>query len=107
MRSTPSGSVGGGQLVSNDERDQTLNQLLSEMDGFDPATGVVVMAATNRPEVLDPALLRPGRFDRQVVIPLPTQSERKAILQVHSKGKKLGPDVDLDVVARGTPGFSG
>jgi cell division protease FtsH len=97
----------GGQVISNDERDQTLNQLLSEMDGFDPATGVVVMAATNRPEVLDPALLRPGRFDRQVVIPLPTQRERRAILEVHIKGKKLGPDVDLDVVARGTPGFSG
>ncbi|HZD00515.1 MAG TPA: ATP-dependent zinc metalloprotease FtsH [Actinomycetes bacterium] len=97
----------GGQVVSNDERDQTLNQMLSEMDGFDPATGVVVMAATNRPEVLDPALLRPGRFDRQVVIPLPTQRERKAILEVHARGKKLGPDVDLDVVARGTPGFSG
>jgi cell division protease FtsH len=97
----------GGQVVSNDERDQTLNQLLSEMDGFDPATGVVVMAATNRPEVLDPALLRPGRFDRQVVIPLPTQRERRAILQVHAKGKRLGADVDLDVVARGTPGFSG
>ena len=97
----------GGQVVSNDERDQTLNQMLSEMDGFDPATGVVVIAATNRPEVLDPALLRPGRFDRQVVIPLPTQRERRAILQVHARGKKLGPDVDLDVVARGTPGFSG
>jgi cell division protease FtsH len=97
----------GGQVVSNDERDQTLNQMLSEMDGFDPATGVVVMAATNRPEVLDPALLRPGRFDRQVVIPLPTQRERRAILEVHSKGKKIGADVDIDVVARGTPGFSG
>jgi cell division protease FtsH len=97
----------GGQLVSNDERDQTLNQMLGEMDGFDPATGVVVMAATNRPEVLDPALLRPGRFDRQVVIPLPAQRERRAILAVHAKGKQLGPDVDLDVVARGTPGFSG
>jgi cell division protease FtsH len=97
----------GGQLVSNDERDQTLNQMLSEMDGFDPATGVVVMAATNRPESLDPALLRPGRFDRQVVIPLPTQNERRAILQVHATGKQLGPDVDLNLVARGTPGFSG
>jgi cell division protease FtsH len=96
-----------GQFVSNDERDQTLNQLLSEMDGFDPATGVVVMAATNRPETLDPALLRPGRFDRQVVIPLPAQAERRAILDVHATGKQLGPDVDLDVVARGTPGFSG
>jgi cell division protease FtsH len=97
----------GGQFVSNDERDQTLNQMLAELDGFDPATGVVVMAATNRPETLDPALLRPGRFDRQVVIPLPAQAERRAILQVHAQGKQLGPDVDLDVVARGTPGFSG
>jgi cell division protease FtsH len=97
----------GGQLVANDERDQTLNQMLAEMDGFDPATGVVVIAATNRPEVLDPALLRPGRFDRQVVIPLPTQRERLAILTVHSVGKALGEDVDLVVVARGTPGFSG
>jgi cell division protease FtsH len=97
----------GGQLVSNDERDQTLNQLLAELDGFDPATGVVVMAATNRPEILDPALLRPGRFDRQVVIPLPTQAERRAILAVHATGKQLGPDVELEVVARGTPGFSG
>jgi cell division protease FtsH len=97
----------GGQLVSNDEREQTLNQLLAEMDGFEPSTGVVVMAATNRPETLDPALLRPGRFDRQVEIPLPNQRERAAILAVHSRGKPLGPDVDLDVVARGTPGFSG
>ncbi|HEV3012286.1 MAG TPA: ATP-dependent zinc metalloprotease FtsH, partial [Actinomycetota bacterium] len=97
----------GGQFVSNDERDQTLNQMLAEMDGFDVATGVVVMAATNRPETLDPALLRPGRFDRQVVIPLPAQKERRAILEVHARGKQLGPDVDLDVVARGTPGFSG
>jgi cell division protease FtsH len=97
----------GGQFVSNDERDQTLNQMLSEMDGFDVATGVVVMAATNRPETLDPALLRPGRFDRQVVIPLPAQKERRAILEVHARGKQLGPDVELDVVARGTPGFSG
>jgi cell division protease FtsH len=97
----------GGQLMSNDERDQTLNQMLAEMDGFDPATGVVLIAATNRPEVLDPALLRPGRFDRQVVIPLPTQRERVAILGVHSAGKPLDDGVDLAVVARGTPGFSG
>ena len=97
----------GGQFVSNDERDQTLNQMLAEMDGFDPATGVVVIAATNRPEVLDPALLRPGRFDRQVVIPLPAQLDRRAILAVQSRGKPLGQDVDLDVVARATPGFSG
>jgi cell division protease FtsH len=97
----------GGQLISNDERDQTLNQMLAELDGFDPATGVVLIAATNRPEVLDPALLRPGRFDRQVVIPLPTRRERREILAVHIGGKVLGPDVDLDVVARATPGFSG
>src|SRR5579863_1610309 len=77
------------------------------MDGFDPTTGVVVMAATNRPEVLDPALLRPGRFDREVEIPLPNQAERAAILAVHSKGKHLAKDVDLDAVARATPGFSG
>ena len=97
----------GGQLISNDERDQTLNQMLAELDGFDPTNGVVLIAATNRPEVLDPALLRPGRFDRQVVIPLPTRRERREILKVHIGGKVLGPDVDLDVVARATPGFSG
>src|SRR6202050_2489269 len=98
---------GSGAVVSNDEREQTLNQLLAEMDGFDPATGIVVMAATNRPEVLDPALLRPGRFDRQVTIPLPILSERVAILKVHARGKRLDPSVNLEVVARGTPGFSG
>jgi cell division protease FtsH len=98
----------GGQVyASNDEREQTLNQLLAEMDGFDPATGIVVLAATNRPEVLDPALLRPGRFDRQVTIPLPNVAERAAILAVHCRGKQVGPDVDLNAVARGTPGFSG
>jgi cell division protease FtsH len=99
--------AGQGAVVANDEREQTLNQLLSEMDGFDPTMGIVVLAATNRPEVLDPALLRPGRFDRQVTIPLPNVSEREAILRVHSRGKKLAPNVNLDVVARGTPGFSG
>jgi cell division protease FtsH len=97
----------GAGFVSNDEREQTLNQMLAEMDGFDSTTGVVVIAATNRPEILDPALLRPGRFDRQVEIPLPNLRERVAILGVHAKGKMLGPDVDLEVVARGTPGFSG
>ena len=97
----------GGAFVSNDEREQTLNQLLAEMDGFDPTSGVVVLAATNRPETLDPALLRPGRFDRQVEIPLPNLLERTAILAVHARGKHLGHDVDLDVVARSTPGFSG
>jgi cell division protease FtsH len=99
--------AGQGAVVANDEREQTLNQLLAEMDGFDPTMGIVVLAATNRPEVLDPALLRPGRFDRQVTIPLPNVSERAAILAVHSRGKRLASDVDLDAVARGTPGFSG
>ena len=99
--------AGQGAVVANDEREQTLNQLLAEMDGFDPTMGIVVLAATNRPEVLDPALLRPGRFDRQVTIPLPNVSERQAILRVHTRGKKLSPNVNLDVVARGTPGFSG
>ncbi|HEY2688195.1 MAG TPA: ATP-dependent zinc metalloprotease FtsH [Streptosporangiaceae bacterium] len=99
--------AGSGALVANDEREQTLNQLLSEMDGFDVTQGIVVLGATNRPEVLDPALLRPGRFDRQVTIPLPTLPERSAILAVHCRGKKLAPDADLNVVARGTPGFSG
>ena len=99
--------AGSGAVVANDEREQTLNQLLSEMDGFDMTQGIVVLAATNRPEVLDPALLRPGRFDRQITIPLPTLDERAAILDVHCRGKRLAPDVDLKVVARGTPGFSG
>ena len=99
--------AGSGAIVANDEREQTLNQLLAEMDGFDPTVGIVVLAATNRPEVLDPALLRPGRFDRQVTIPLPNVSERAAILGVHVRGKRLAPSVDLSVVARGTPGFSG
>jgi cell division protease FtsH len=97
----------GGALVSNDEREQTLNQMLAEMDGFDATSGVVVLAATNRPETLDPALLRPGRFDRQVEIPLPNLRERTAILAVHARDKHLAADVDLDVVARSTPGFSG
>jgi cell division protease FtsH len=99
--------AGSGAVVANDEREQTLNQLLAEMDGFDPTVGIVVLAATNRPEVLDPALLRPGRFDRQVTIPLPNVGEREAILRVHVRGKRLAPSVDLSVVARGTPGFSG
>ncbi len=99
--------AGAGAVVANDEREQTLNQLLAEMDGFEPTTGIVVLAATNRPEVLDPALLRPGRFDRQVTIPLPNVSERAAILAVHCRGKQLAPGVDLNTIARGTPGFSG
>jgi cell division protease FtsH len=97
----------GGSVFSNDEREQTLNQLLAEMDGFDPTAGVVVMAATNRPEILDPALLRPGRFDRQVEIPLPKQSERTALLATHARSRHLAADVDLKAVSRGTPGFSG
>jgi len=98
---------GGARLGGNDEREQTLNQLLSEMDGFDQSTGIVVLAATNRPDSLDPALLRPGRFDRQVTVPLPNQAERAAILTVHTRDKNLAPDIDLDAVARATPGFSG
>jgi len=101
------GRRGPGGFGSNDEREQTLNQLLSDMDGFEPGAAVVVMAATNRAEILDTALLRPGRFDRTVEIPLPNQTERAAILAIHSKTKKLGPEVDLDAVSRGTPGFSG
>ncbi|MCQ4083888.1 ATP-dependent zinc metalloprotease FtsH [Streptomyces sp. RB6PN25] len=99
--------AGGPRLGGNDEREQTLNQLLAEMDGFDQSTGIVVLAATNRPDALDPALLRPGRFDRQVTVPLPNQAERAAILAVHARDKILAPDVDLDAVARATPGFSG
>ena len=95
--------VGGG----HDEREQTLNQMLNEMDGFDPTEGVVVIAATNRPDVLDPALLRPGRFDRQIVVPLPALDERLPILEVHAKGKPLDATVSLEMVARGTPGMSG
>ena len=95
--------LGGG----HDEREQTLNQMLSEMDGFEATEGIVMIAATNRPDILDPALLRPGRFDRQVVVPLPELDDRKEILKVHIKHKRTGSDVDLDVVARGTPGMSG
>ncbi|MDA8275170.1 MAG: ATP-dependent zinc metalloprotease FtsH [Actinomycetota bacterium] len=95
--------LGGG----HDEREQTLNQMLSEMDGFDPTEGIVVMAATNRPDILDPAILRPGRFDRQIVVPLPDLEERLPILQVHCKDKRVSRDVDLELVARGTPGMSG
>ncbi|GHV54289.1 ATP-dependent zinc metalloprotease FtsH [Synergistales bacterium] len=95
--------LGGG----HDEREQTLNQLLVEMDGFEASGGIILIAATNRPDILDPALLRPGRFDRQIVVDKPDVNGRLAILKVHIKGKKLGPDVDLDVVSRRTPGFSG
>jgi cell division protease FtsH len=95
--------LGGG----NDEREQTLNQLLVEMDGFETNSGVIVIAATNRPDVLDPALLRPGRFDRQVVVPLPDIRGREQILQVHMRKVPMAPDVKADIIARGTPGFSG
>jgi cell division protease FtsH len=95
--------LGGG----HDEREQTLNQMLSEMDGFESSEGVVVMAATNRPDILDPALLRPGRFDRQIIVPLPEAEERHAILKVHSTGKRMGGDVDLETMAKATPGMSG
>ena len=95
--------LGGG----HDEREQTLNQMLAEMDGFEATEGVVMMAATNRPDVLDPALLRPGRFDRQIVVPLPDLEERRPILQVHCREKEIASDVDLELVARGTPGMSG
>ncbi len=95
--------LGGG----NDEREQTLNQILVEMDGFEATTGVIVLAATNRPDILDPALLRPGRFDRQVVVDMPDADEREAILKVHAKKIKMGPDVDLNRIARATPQRSG
>jgi cell division protease FtsH len=94
-------------MGGNDEREQTLNQLLTEMDGFDGSDGVIVIAATNRPETLDPALRRPGRFDRQVLVDRPDKSGRLEILQVHSRGVPLGEDVDLAVMAAQTPGFSG
>jgi ATP-dependent metalloprotease FtsH len=95
--------LGGG----HDEREQTLNQLLVEMDGFDPNIGVILIAATNRPDVLDPALLRPGRFDRRIVVDNPDMGGRNAILKVHTKGKPMGGDIDLEILARRTPGFSG
>jgi cell division protease FtsH len=98
---------GRGMIVSHDEREQTLNQLLVEMDGFDPSTDVIIMAATNTPEVLDPALMRPGRFDRQVVVDRPDLEGRSAILEVHSRKVKLGPDVNLHLIASRTPGMVG
>ena len=98
---------GGSNLGGNDEREQTLNQLLTEMDGFDATKGVVILAATNRPESLDPALTRPGRFDRRVPVELPDLKGRESILRLHAKKVKLGPDCDFGVVARMTPGASG
>jgi cell division protease FtsH len=98
---------GAGLGGSHDEREQTLNQILVEMDGFDTDTNVIIMAATNRPDILDPALLRPGRFDRRVVLDLPDMNGRKAILDIHAKGKPLAESVDLALIAKQTPGFSG
>jgi cell division protease FtsH len=98
---------GAGFGGGHDEREQTLNQLLVELDGFDTKGGVIVIAATNRPDILDPALLRPGRFDRQIVVAQPDLAGRKGILRVHARGKPLGPDVELDMIARRTPGFTG
>ena len=95
--------LGGG----HDEREQTLNQLLVEMDGFDANEGIIILAATNRPDILDPALLRPGRFDRQIVVDSPDLQGRRDIIEVHMRGKKLEDDVDVDVLARRTPGFTG
>jgi len=95
--------IGGG----NDEREQTLNQLLSEMDGFDPHTGIIIVAATNRPDILDPALLRPGRFDRRIVVGLPDTKEREEILKLHAKGKPFATEVDLNAIAQQTAGFTG
>lgn len=100
-------SRGVGMGGGNDEREQTLNQILVEMDGFEPTEKVIVIAATNRPDVLDEALMRPGRFDRRVIIDLPDRAERREILDVHVKGKKLGNDINLDLIATRTPGFSG
>ena len=98
---------GAGLGGSHDEREQTLNQMLVEMDGFDTDTNIIIMAATNRPDILDPALLRPGRFDRRVVLDRPDMKGREAILKVHIKGKPIAPDVDLTVIAKSTPGFVG
>jgi cell division protease FtsH len=95
--------LGGG----HDEREQTLNQLLVEMDGFEMKDNIILIAATNRPDILDPALLRPGRFDRQIVVDRPDRTGRRKILEVHSKGKPLAPEIDLDTLAAGTPGFTG
>ena len=100
-------SRGVGYGGGNDEREQTLNQLLVEMDGFEANEGIIIVAATNRPDVLDPALLRPGRFDRQVQVPNPDIKGRERILGVHARKVPLGPNVDLRIIARGTPGFSG
>ena len=106
MRSTPSAAA-AAPVWAHDEREQTLNQLLVEMDGFGSNDGVIVMAATNRRDILDPALLRPGRFDRQIYVNVPDVGGREAILRVHARDKQLSDDVDLRTVARATAGFTG
>src|SRR6202035_1709858 len=98
---------GAGMGGGHDEREQTLNQLLVEMDGFEMKDNIILIAATNRPDILDPALLRPGRFDRQVVVDRPDRIGRRKILEVHTKGKPLAPEIDLETLASGTPGFTG
>src|SRR5207248_7675437 len=98
---------GAASFASNDEREQTLEQLLVELDGFETRDAIVVLAATNRPDVLDPALLRPGRFDRQITVDLPERRGREAILRIHTRSVPLTSDVNLEDLARGTPGFSG
>src|SRR5690625_87209 len=100
---TRGAGLGGG----HDEREQTLNQLLSELDGFELSENVIVIAATNRPDILDKALMRPGRFDRQITVDLPSQNARAEILKIHARNKPMADEVDFDRVARGTPGFSG
>src|SRR5690606_25779879 len=98
---------GAGLVGGHDEREQTLNQLLVEMDGFEANSGIIIMAATNRPDVLDPALLRPGRFDRKIIVDQPDVQGRIEILKIHARNKPLADDVSLEVLARRTPGFSG
>jgi len=102
-RSTRWGGTARGLGGGHDEREQTLNQMLVELDGFDTKGGVIVIAATNRPDILDPALLRPGRFDRQIMVAQPDLTGRKGILKVHARGKPIAPDADLDIIAAGHP----
>src|SRR5207248_4631687 len=99
-------SRNGGVMAGHDEREQTLNQLLAEMDGFDARAGLIILAATNRPEILDSALTRPGRFDRQVLVDRPDKRGREKILEIHSREVKVGPDVDIQSIAARTPGFA-
>src|SRR6185295_13756946 len=100
-------SRNGGVVAGHDEREQTLNQLLAEMDGFDARAGLIILAATNRPEILDPALMRPGRFDRHVLVDRPDKRGREKILEIHARDVKVAPDVKLREIAASTPGFAG